>query len=71
MTWQLNEGGMREKMAPKATPKPLRDGTGWYVEIIWSDGETEHVGDFGLESTAWDWIERDLPGYLRGQNTHE
>jgi hypothetical protein len=46
-------------------PRPLSDGTGWCVEITWSDGGVEIVGTFGLESTARDWIEWDAPKFLR------
>jgi hypothetical protein len=46
--------------------KPLNDGSGWYVEVSWSNGRVEHVGTFGSDTTARDWIEWDAPKFLRG-----
>lgn len=45
-------------------PQPLQDGSGWYVEVTWSDGAVEHIGTFGLESTARDWIEWDAAKFF-------
>ena len=46
-------------------PQPLPDGSGWCVRVTWADGRVEHVGTFGLESTARDWIEHEAREFLR------
>lgn len=50
---------------PRLTPRPLPDGSGWFVEVKWPDGSIERVGDFGLKSTARDWIARDFRTYFK------
>ncbi|HML12920.1 MAG TPA: hypothetical protein VK456_06410 [Xanthobacteraceae bacterium] len=49
-------------------PRPLHDGSGWCVEITWSDGSIETVGTFGAESAARDWIEWEAPRFLRARS---
>jgi hypothetical protein len=44
--------------------QPLQDGSGWCVEVTWSDGVVEHIGTFGLESTARDWVEWDAAQFF-------
>jgi hypothetical protein len=46
-------------------PRPLPDGSGWCVDITWTDGRVEVVGTFGSKGTARDWIEWDAPKFLR------
>jgi hypothetical protein len=55
---------------PAARICPLKDGSGWYVELWWPDGRIERVGDFGSETTAKDWIEWELAASLRNFRTH-
>jgi hypothetical protein len=43
------------------------DGSGWYVEVIWPNGQVEHIDRFGSVSTARDWIAHELPSYFRDQ----
>jgi hypothetical protein len=50
-------------------PQPLPDGSGWCVRVTWADGRVEHVGTFGLESTARDWIEHEAREFLRRPRT--
>ncbi len=55
---------------PTLRPRPLRDGSAWYVELTWPDGRVEHIGDFGSKTTACDWIEHDFPSFFRDKLTH-
>jgi hypothetical protein len=48
-------------------PRPLEDGSGWYVELTWHDGRVEHIGTFGAQATAQDWIDWDFPKFFRNQ----
>lgn len=43
----------------------LKDGTGYFVRVTWSDGYEMHVNDMADEAEARDWIERN------GENWHE
>jgi len=52
------------------TPRPLMDGSGWYVEITRRDGAVEHICTFGSETTAQDWIEWDAASFLRDSEAH-
>jgi hypothetical protein len=55
---------------PALRVRPLKDGSGWYVEMTWPDGRIERIGDFGLESTARDWIAFEFPAYFRSKIAH-
>jgi hypothetical protein len=55
---------------PKARPRALEDGSGWYVELTWPDGRIEQVVTFGLESTARDWIDHELLAFVRSKLAH-
>ena len=55
---------------PVTTPRPLDDGSGWCVEVTWPDGSVERVGDFGLESTARDWIANEFRAYFKHRLGH-
>jgi hypothetical protein len=61
----LAEECLHLKQADALTPQALADGSGWCVEVTWSDGNVERIGTFGCESTARDWIEWDAPRFFR------
>jgi len=58
---------MKESSGPTAKPKPLKDGSGWYVKVTWPDGRVDLFDKFGSETMARDWIERDLPSFFRNK----
>ena len=53
------------KNRPAVAARPLKDGSGWCVEVAWPDGSVDRVGDFGLESTARDWIAGEFRTYFK------
>jgi hypothetical protein len=55
---------------PRLRVRPRDDGSAWYVEVAWPDGRIDRIGDFGLETTARDWIVHEFPSYLRAKLTH-
>jgi hypothetical protein len=55
---------------PSATVRPMPDWSGWYIELVWSNGRVEHIDKFGSVSTARDWISRELRSYVRDKPTH-
>jgi hypothetical protein len=67
----LAEECLQLKQVGSLRPQPLHDGSGWCVEITWSDGSIETVGTFGAESTARDWIEWDAPRFLRKRSARD
>jgi hypothetical protein len=40
----------------KFEPLPVNIGAEWQVVVTYPTGETEHVGGFGSETEALDWI---------------
>jgi hypothetical protein len=40
----------------KFEPLPVKIGAEWQVVVTYPTGETEHVGGFGSETEALDWI---------------
>ena len=60
----------KNPFVPMARPKPLKDGSAFYIEITWLDGRMVYVDKFGSETTARDWIERDFPAFLREKLAH-
>jgi hypothetical protein len=61
----LAEECLRLPQVMSLKPQVLHDGSGWYVEVTWSDGGVEHIGTFGSESIARDWVEWDSPKFFR------
>jgi hypothetical protein len=53
--------------APKFKPCSLKDGSAWYIEITWPNGEVESIGGFQSESEIDDWIARKSPAWLKGR----
>jgi hypothetical protein len=41
---------------PYLTPRPLEDGSGWYVEVQWIGRPMERLGRFAIYAEASDWI---------------
>jgi hypothetical protein len=56
---------MTDSADPKAEPKPLKDGSGWYIKVAWKDGRLEFIDKFGSETTACDWIQHEFPAFCR------
>jgi hypothetical protein len=65
MTTRARAGLTMKQRQPKATVRPMPDGSGWYVEVVWPNGRVERVDRFGSVSTARDWICRELPSYFK------
>ena len=59
-----------DRTALRARPWPLKDGSGWYVEVTLPDSHVVRVGHFGLETTAQDWIDSEAAGYVRDVLAH-
>jgi hypothetical protein len=53
--------------APKFKPCSLKDGSAWYIETTWPNGEVESIGGFQSESEIDDWIARKSPAWLKGR----
>ncbi len=47
-------------------PRELKDGSGWYVRLTWTSGQTEDI-DVGSEAEAHDWIRRKSAAWLTGR----
>jgi hypothetical protein len=50
------------------TPKPLKDGSGWYVVISWSTLREEQIYGFVTEFEAEVWIRDASPAWLAARN---
>ena len=50
---------------PSFTPRPLKDGSGWYVVVDWADGDRLHVNGFRDEQEAKAWASTDQHAWLR------
>lgn len=50
---------------PEMRPRELKDGSGWYVLVLWGVLPSEQVGGFPSEDEAQQWIDRDADHWLR------
>ena len=51
--------------APKLTAREYKDGSGWYVEAIGTDGVAENIGGFHSDAEARDWISAKSAAYFK------
>ena len=49
---------------PEFIPTEFKDGSGWYVLIVWGDRPPEQVGGFPDEAGAKDWITSSAASWL-------
>ena len=49
---------------PKFEPRELKDGSGFYVLVIWPYGPEEHVNGFRSVDEAKIWIDLESKGWL-------
>ncbi len=57
---------MRDKN-PEMQPRELKDGSGWYVLVKWSDHPSEQVGGFPTEDEAQQWIKQSAASWLKAR----
>jgi hypothetical protein len=50
---------------PEMRPHQLKDGTGWYVLVLWGVLPSEQVGGFPSEEEAQQWIVQESADWLR------
>ena len=55
---------MSTDLAPQFTPKPLKDGSGWYVLASWPNGREEQIDGFVTEAEAQTWIRDESAAWL-------
>lgn len=53
---------------PTMTPRALKDGSAWYIDLTWPDGRTEQIDGFLSESEIGDWISRKSAAWLKAKN---
>jgi hypothetical protein len=41
---------------PNLKPRKFQGEEVWYVEVVWPDGRSEHVGAFRTKAETADWI---------------
>jgi len=49
---------------PSLTARKFTGEDVWYVEVVWPDGRSEHVGAFRTEAETSDWIARESRAWL-------
>jgi len=49
---------------PEMRPRQLKDGSGWYVLVLWGVLPSEQVGGFASEEEARKWIDQDSARWL-------
>jgi len=42
---------------PTLEPRVLKDRSGWYVFLLWPNGQSEHINGFATEAVAQMWID--------------
>ena len=52
---------------PVMKPRSLKDGSAWYIELTWPDGQVEHIDSFQSESEINDWIFRKSDAWLNAR----
>jgi hypothetical protein len=52
---------------PTMTPRSLKDGSAWYIELAWPDGQIEQIDSFQSESEIRDWISRKSEAWLKAK----
>jgi len=45
---------MIKASTPTMTPRALKDGSAWYIELTWPDGRTEQIDGFQSEAEISD-----------------
>jgi hypothetical protein len=54
-------------MKPNMEPRELKDGSGWYVLVVWGDRPSQQMGGFQSEAEAQQWIDQDADGWLNAR----
>jgi hypothetical protein len=54
-------------MKPHMEPRELKDGTGWFVLVIWGDRPSQQMGGFESEAEAQQWIDQDADGWSKAR----
>jgi hypothetical protein len=67
---KLAEERLQQSEVASLRAQPLKDGSGWYVELTWRDGRVEHIGTFGSKTTARDWIDWEFSKFFCGKLAH-
>jgi hypothetical protein len=54
---------------PKAamSARCLKDGSAWYIELIWPDGRVEHIDSFQSKAEIDEWISRKSGAWLKAR----
>lgn len=52
------------------TLRASTDGSVWFLEVSLPDGRTISVGEFGSESTAYDWVMHEFSTFFRQKLMH-
>jgi len=59
---------MIKASTPTMTPRALKDGSAWYIELTWPDGRTEQIDGFQSEAEISDWISRKFAAWLKARS---
>ena len=50
---------------PTMSPRVLKDGSAWYIQVAWPNGSLENIDSFQSESEVADWISRKSDAWLK------
>jgi hypothetical protein len=56
---------IKPEKKPEMRPRELKDGSGWYVLVIWGNMPSEQVGGFPSEEEAQQWIDHYSASWLK------
>jgi hypothetical protein len=53
---------------PEMRPRELKDGSGWYVLVKWTNRPSEQIGGFRSEEEAQAWITESSAGWFMARS---